>query len=452
MPNKYYEGLNVKLFESIPSNSQNILELGCANGRLGELYKKNNPNTLWTGVDFSNTALDEASKRLDYVFKIDLNKEKLLQQEIRNDYDVIVLGDVLEHIINPESFLEQIYEVSSPNAKIICCLPNMTHHSVIQKIITGDMTYDEMGLLDKTHLRFYSPASAFKLFLDTGWLPNLKDQYRFEPPASEFLNGIAHSITSLGVPIKTALKNLGMYQMIIECQKWNNKVSEYEEDLKISVVIPINREWEFNENIKKSTGLKEINAEIIEVRNAKSAGEAFEFGKSKCSNEFILFAHQDVYFPKGSGFALLKKLAAIKNEKENFGVIGFAGLGMESNKNIVFSGLIIDRTSIFNYAPSSDVISIDELAIILHKDSELKIDVNLGWHTWATDLCIQAHANPKITNTQIIDVPIFHNSLNDYSLSKDYYESAKLLLQKYPGLKNIHTLCGVINDQSIVSN
>jgi SAM-dependent methyltransferase len=455
MKNDYYDGLNIKLYESIPKNSLKILELGCANGRLGELYKKNNPETKWIGIDFSEAALNEASNRLDHTFCINLNKEKLQEKNIGKDYDVIVMGNVLEHLVDPEAILEELHELASPNGKIICCLPNMGHYTVVQKIISGDITYDANGLLDRTHLRLYSQASSFKLFLDAGWIPNLKDQYQFGPPASDFLNGIAHSAKSIGIPLKTALRNLSMYQMIIECKK-REKVKKVDSiaTLKISVVIAVNREWEFEENIKKSIGLTEIDAEIIPVRDAKSASEAFETGKLISNNEYILFTHQDVYFPKGSGFALLGELKKMEEENgKNFGVMGFAGLGKLGSGETVHTGFVIDRVSLFNHKIVDHIISIDEFAVVLHRNSQLKIDESLGWHNWATDLCIQTMNNcTNSTYSKIMDVPVFHNSLNDYTLSNEFYKSAAILFEKYPDLKNIETLCCQINEDVLKKN
>jgi len=72
-PDNYYEGLNQKLLNVIPAGARNIIEFGCANGRLGEAYKSANPSTHWTGVDIDSDALSQAEQRLDRAFGMDLD-------------------------------------------------------------------------------------------------------------------------------------------------------------------------------------------------------------------------------------------------------------------------------------------------------------------------------------------------------------------------------------------
>jgi SAM-dependent methyltransferase len=445
MNDTYFDGLNKKLFESIPDSSKRILELGCANGKLGAAYKSKNIAVHWTAVDISSDALEKASQVLDVVMQVDLNNSSLLDLFDLNSFDTIVIGDLLEHLINPEKLISELFELSSSDGKIICCLPNMSHLSVVQKIISGDITYDEMGLLDKTHLRFFSQPSVFKLFLDGGWLPNLKDEYRTDLQETQFLHGVVYAAQALGIPLKTALKKLSSYQMIIECIKRVDVNSfEMSDPMTISVVVPVSRKWEFDENILKSPGLREINAEIVPIFNAASASEAYLFGREKSLNDWVLFAHQDVYIPKGAGHALVAKLATSTLNGKASPPIGFAGIDFENNLEAKQSGLVIDRSALFAHMPSDNAISIDEFAVLLHKDSQLIIDPNLGWHTWGTDLCLQAFSRDDVDNAKILAIPFFHNSLNDYSLSDTYHASAKILKQKWPKFHKIETLCGPI--------
>lgn len=445
MNTAYFDGLNEKLFESIPKGSKRILELGCANGKLGFAYKSKNNAVHWTGIDISSDALDKARSVLDEVLQVNLNEISLLDIFTPNSFDTIVIGDLLEHLINPEKLISELFSLTSIDGKIVCCLPNMSHISVIQKIISGDITYDEMGLLDKTHLRFFSQPSAFKLFLDGGWLPNLKDQYRTPMQETHFLQGVLYAAQSLGIPKNTTLKNLGLYQMIIECVK-RVDINSFKtaNPATISVVVPVSRQWEFDENILKSPGLSEINAEIIPIFNATSAAEAYVSGRERARNDWVLFAHQDVYVPKGAGYALLSRLTASSLGDKPYPPIGFAGIDVPENLKLEKSGLVIDRNTLFSHMPSNNAISIDEFAVLIHKDAQVTIDPNLGWHTWGTDLCLQAFVRSDINHAKILDIPLFHNSLNDGTLPDVYLSSAKILKNKWPQFERIQTLCGAI--------
>jgi hypothetical protein len=93
-------------------------------------------------------------------------------------------------------------------------------------------------------------------------------------------------------------------------------------------------------------------------------------------------------------------------------------------------------------------VSLDELAICLHRDSAVAIDPTLGWHLWATDLCLQAQHLAGRPIAQILDVPLFHNSVGDYQVPPEFNDSAVRLLGKYPHLPMIPTLCGELTRQT----
>lgn len=438
----YFDGLNEKLFNAIPKNAERILELGCANGLLGEAYKIVNPYSHWTGIDINPEAIEIAKNKLDVVKKIDLNQNRLIDFLDVNTYDVIVIGDLLEHMINPEEIINDIHKVGVHNAQIIMCIPNMCSMQVIEKMILGDLTYDDMGLLDKTHLRFFSQPSIFKLILDCGFLPELIDSYNIQLSDSKFLQHIIQAASSLGMPNQTFINNLQRYQLIIRAFKNEKYEKRFKNDNGLSVIVPVTSEQQFNENIMKSPGLNEINAEIIKIYNATSAADAFTKGKAIAKYEWMLFVHQDVYIPKGQGNNIVNNLDKIKEAS----VVGFAGLEIDTGNFIKKSGYVVDRTNFFNnHNGFGSVISLDEFAIIINKNSMVEIDPALGWHTWATDLCLQAYLRDDVKNAVIIAAVLFHNSWNDYVLDESYIESAKILKNKYPLINRIETLCGTIS-------
>ncbi len=147
---EYYEGLNEKLLMAIPS-SKKILEFGCGRGRLGQRYKELHPATRWHGIDIHAASLEVAATRLDRVWTVDLDDADIGSFE--DGYDCVVMGDVLEHLRTPERLLIALEQITITDAKLVCCVPNMTHISIAERILAGDLTYDDNGLMDRTHLR-----------------------------------------------------------------------------------------------------------------------------------------------------------------------------------------------------------------------------------------------------------------------------------------------------------
>lgn len=442
---KYYEGLNEKLYAAIPP-ARKVLELGCAAGRLGQKYKQLHPETTWIGVDCNSEALQKAAQRLDATFRINLDEEDL--DAIGEGFDCVVIGDVLEHLKRPEKVLEKLTQITTANASLACCVPNMGHVSVFERMLLGDISYDDHGLLDRTHLRFLSCSSLFKMLLDSGWLPTLCDSYLAGESTPGLADKLVEAARLLSVPASTAKRLLVTYQMVVQCRKRSEMVATGA-GASVAVVVAVNNETQLQLNVLKSPGLPELNAQILLCRGANSAAAAFNWGAHQASANWLLFCHQDVYFPKGTGHAISRVLAEVPDSETSRTILGFAGLTVNQNAgqfDLAKAGLVIDRMNLFDYPESKSAVSIDEFAVVLNRNCMYKIDPRLGWHLWATDLCLQAiFDEQKRTHARLLRVPLFHNSLCDGSLPPAFHTSAQILAAKYPQLAFIPTLCGNIS-------
>jgi SAM-dependent methyltransferase len=435
----YFDGLNEKLKAAIPTDARSVLEFGCANGHLGAACKAGSPGLRWTGVDVSAAAVAEAATRLDATIQMNLDEPDPLR--LGSDHDVVVFGDVLEHLRDPSRCLRTAYAASSTDARLVCCIPNMAHVSVIERMLAGDLSYDTAGLLDETHLRFLTPASTFKLLADAGWVPNLRDRYLVGHANQEFLNLLVAAAKQLGIPEQTALGHLVSYQMIIDCIKMPQAPAGA--TAPFSVVVPVTNRQQFELNVRRSPGLAEVQAQVIPVEGAANPAEALAIGRGRAQSPWIIFCHQDIYFPSGTGHALAAMFGAIPAAESAGTLIGFAGIGQRQGAALGPAGLVVDRMLRFDYPESAAAISMDELAIAVCSDTVHAIDPALGWHLWATDLCLASRSGRGGT-ARIVRIPLFHNSYNDGQLSAAFHASVQVLRNKYPQLPEIQTLCGTI--------
>jgi 2-polyprenyl-3-methyl-5-hydroxy-6-metoxy-1,4-benzoquinol methylase len=443
--NHYDKDLDVRLLRAVPDDARLVLDLECAGGHLGRKYKESHPEATWIGVEANPAAAQTASQFLDHVHLTDVERDAL--PNIGTGYDTVVMGDLLARVREPDQLLASLYELTAPNARIVCRLPNMGHISVLERLIGGDISFDAAGLLDKSYLRFYSPSSASKLFLDAGWLPHMSDAIRSNVEDNEVVRHMLGAAKYMGVPQQTAIQNLTLHEMILVCQKAPVKdVKSSSNSKRFSVIVPVNRPWQYELNIARSPGLAEVAAEIIIVNNAKTASQAYDEGAKRASHPWRIMAHQDVYFPAGSGHAIAELLGAQEVKGSLPSVMGFAGLHADSEISLGLrkAGLVVDRTQLFTEPASERAVSLDEFAIVLHRDSPLRIDPELGWHLWATDLCLQALSVTSLPPPSVVRVPIFHNSTTSYELPDEIYQSAVVLRRKYPHLGAISSLCGTI--------
>lgn len=101
-------------------------------------------------------------------------------------FDALVAADVLEHLRDPWACLRRIRPFIAPGGFLVVSIPNVGHGAVIAQLLQGRFPYTAQGLLDRTHLRFFSRQDVDDLLLSTGFLPTLWERNRVPPAASEF--------------------------------------------------------------------------------------------------------------------------------------------------------------------------------------------------------------------------------------------------------------------------
>ena len=142
-----------------------ILDVGCSEGYLGEYFKKLGHTVV--GVEMDPHAAHKATIVLDYVYKGSI--QNYFKDHYEENFDAILFGDVLEHISDPKQILEICHNHLSQNGFIISSLPNVAHAAIRTMLLEGRWNYSDLGILDKTHLRFFTKDSAKKLFEESNY-------------------------------------------------------------------------------------------------------------------------------------------------------------------------------------------------------------------------------------------------------------------------------------------
>ncbi|MBD3311259.1 MAG: methyltransferase domain-containing protein [Candidatus Magasanikbacteria bacterium] len=153
----------------IKKNNPVVLDVGCGRGLLGEIIKKEKKATVF-GIDISEDATKEASKKLDNVFCFNLETNQEWPDELKmQEYDYVVISEVLEHLMEPEEILFKIKQAISHNTEIIITVPNILWWKNRLKIFLGHFEYTDSGLMDKGHIHFFSWKSFKDLIRKTGY-------------------------------------------------------------------------------------------------------------------------------------------------------------------------------------------------------------------------------------------------------------------------------------------
>lgn len=163
----YYSSDRKEIFPFIPHGIKKTLDVGCATGVFSAKLRKERSTEAW-GIEMLEEAAEIAKTKLDKVLigSFDEVSDNLPQKY----FDCIFFNDVLEHMPYPETCLSKIKTNIHPEGKIMASIPNIRHIEVLRELLfQKDWHYKDSGILDRTHLRFFTKKSIIRMFEDCGY-------------------------------------------------------------------------------------------------------------------------------------------------------------------------------------------------------------------------------------------------------------------------------------------
>lgn len=161
----YYLHARPEILQLVPLSAIKILDIGCGAGVLGASIKLRQIAEVH-GVELMSDAARKAGRCLDRVWNLPV--ESALPELADGYYDCIVAADVLEHVIDPWTTLIGLKEKLKPDGKIVVSLPNVQNWGVVSALLEGKWDYRGEGILDRTHLHFFTRKSVTELFWNAG--------------------------------------------------------------------------------------------------------------------------------------------------------------------------------------------------------------------------------------------------------------------------------------------
>jgi len=166
-PDNYFENTRPEMLRFVPPKAERTLELGCGSGGFSAALKADHPRECW-GIEIDNRAAQKASDRLD---KVIIGEATAAVPNLPDGYfDCIIMNDILEHLTDPFALLRSLRGKLRPDGVIVASVPNVRFWNNLRDLAwRGNWDYKEAGILDSTHLRFFTFRSLQKMFPALGY-------------------------------------------------------------------------------------------------------------------------------------------------------------------------------------------------------------------------------------------------------------------------------------------
>ncbi|MCM0592556.1 MAG: class I SAM-dependent methyltransferase [Gloeotrichia echinulata CP02] len=168
------ENNSLKKMLTLIGANKRVVDFGCATGYFAQLM--NQKGCTVTGVEINPEAAKIAEKYCKEVIVADLDYVSVIDILPTQEFDVAVFGDVLEHLRNPWKVLEEIKPILKEDGYVVASIPNIAHGAIRLALLQGRFEYMEFGILDNTHLRFFTRKTIEDLFESSGYLLNAVDR------------------------------------------------------------------------------------------------------------------------------------------------------------------------------------------------------------------------------------------------------------------------------------
>lgn len=424
-----------------------VLEVGCACGATLLKIKQIFPNAELYGLEINKESVKIANK-IGCVQSINIETEELpFEKEF---FDIIILPDVLEHLVDPWEAMKKLKEHLKMGGQVIASIPNVMNITIVDELLRGRWNYTDAGILDKTHMRFFTKSGIKEMFELSGFKElNISNNEIIISNELEFKVGLLSKLNQVDE------SEYRSYQYIISAKNEEVKVEKInignrdEENEIISFILCINDRKQFNickEHILNLVIPKGYRIEIVTVENAKSMTSGYNLANNNCSGKFKIYIHQDTYIINKNAIVDMMKIF----EDRNIGIIGVVGArkipkdGIWWNDDSKYGEIYECRNSYTNLLRFGDSLDdftevecVDGCLIATQYDIEWDEENFDGWHFYDLSQCLET-----IKRNKLVVIPKQKTTwvMHDCGVVNvvGYNEYRKVFCDKYFGILDIN--------------
>ena len=214
---------HTKILKLVKPNSS-VLEFGSDNGIMSR-HMKDVLNCKITAIELNADAAKNASNYCEKMIVCDIEKYTWLTEISGEKFDYILFADVLEHLYDPWKVLVEVRKFLNDDGRIILSIPNIAHNAVIMSLLEDEFNYTETGLLDNTHIRFFTAKTLDKMVVQAGYMVTSRD-FTYKTPIDKEFSRI---YDNYGADVSSFLQQrpLGeVYQFILEVKPADSNIHD----------------------------------------------------------------------------------------------------------------------------------------------------------------------------------------------------------------------------------
>ena len=183
----------------VPLSARVVLDAGCGRGELGAAYRRLNPNARLLAIDNDPAMIAAARAHYDECAVAELRVEPP-PFDTPDGIDCIVYSAVLEHLPDPFAVLRRHADALSPDGMMLICVSNVEHWSMTDRLLRGAFQYEEAGLLDRRHLRWFGLETLPRALADIGLVPvDVQPRIFDERGGRAFIEAMIPALRNLGI-------------------------------------------------------------------------------------------------------------------------------------------------------------------------------------------------------------------------------------------------------------
>lgn len=166
----YYGNPRAEVLQFLTWVPQKVIDIGCGSGATGKILQERFPECQLFGIERNQVVAAHAAARYKVVLVGDVEAMELSASDVPfSEIDTVLLLDILEHLYNPWHFLSKLRGLLSKNCRLVASIPNVFNIQLLDELAAGNWTYTADGLLDITHIRFFTESGMRLLFKEAGY-------------------------------------------------------------------------------------------------------------------------------------------------------------------------------------------------------------------------------------------------------------------------------------------